>query len=295
VRATFRVEDDLPSHLAQGVFVPGKSYAAWIRFSNGNGDPNRSDAKGDSRGMAIKLLGVPGEKILPDEKDEQTQDFVMIDHPVFVVDDPAHYLTMIARSASKSIWVRLLAPLAMGFRGALNFVAISTSTITSPLEARYWSVTAYQLGTGAQRVAIKFSARPAQPPTAKRPRQPGRDFLREVMGQQLSERAFTFDFLVQPRTSMAMSVERTTVEWPESAARFYKVATVTIPKQSFSSPAQDAFCESLSFTPWHALPEHRPLGGINRVRRVVYQEISRARHEMNGTPRREPTGDEVFA
>ena len=28
VQATFRVEDDLPPELAQGVFVPGKSYQA---------------------------------------------------------------------------------------------------------------------------------------------------------------------------------------------------------------------------------------------------------------------------
>jgi hypothetical protein len=31
VRAMFQVEKDLPPNLAQGVFVPGKSYLAWIR------------------------------------------------------------------------------------------------------------------------------------------------------------------------------------------------------------------------------------------------------------------------
>ena len=40
--------------------------------------------------------------------------------------------------------------------------------------------------------------------------------------------------------------------------------------------------------------EHRPLGGVNRTRRVVYEVISELRHGLNGTPRREPTGDEVF-
>ena len=65
VQATFRVEDDLPPQLAQGVFVPGKSYQAWIRFSNGASDATQPDAKGDARGMAIKLLNIPGEKICP--------------------------------------------------------------------------------------------------------------------------------------------------------------------------------------------------------------------------------------
>ena len=67
------------------------------------------------------------------------------------------------------------------------------------------------------------------------------------------------------------------------------VASITIPAQSFDSPEQDAFCENLSFTPWHCIDAHRPLGGINRVRRVVYEAISRLRHDLNAAPRREPT------
>jgi Catalase len=294
VRATFRVEEGLPPQLAQGVFVPGKSYAAWIRFSNGDGNPNRADAKGDSRGMAIKLLGVPGEKILPEEKDAQTQDFLMITHPVFIVDDAARYLALIERSGSRNPFVRALAPLTLGIRGALNALATTRATIASPLETRYWSTTAYRLGTGARKLAVKYSARPLLPPTATPPRDPGPDFLRGVMAQQLAEREFGFDFLVQPRSSSELSVERSTVEWAEGEAPFHKVATISIPRQTFSSTAQDVFCENLSFTPWHSLPEHRPLGSINRVRRVVYEEISRARHRMNGVPRPEPEGNETF-
>lgn len=85
-----------------------------------------------------------------------------------------------------------------------------------------------------------------------------------------------------------MSVESTVVEWDERVAPFFKVATIEVPKQTFATAERDAFGENLSFTPWHALPEHRPLGGVNRVRRTVYEEISRFRHEQNGTPRVEP-------
>jgi hypothetical protein len=49
------------------------------------------------------------------------------------------------------------------------------------------------------------------------------------------------------------------------------------------------FCENLSYTPWHALPEHEPLGSINRARRAIYTAISKARHEINGARRAEPT------
>ena len=89
-----------------------------------------------------------------------------------------------------------------------------------------------------------------------------------------------------------MKVEDSKTEWKESEAPFIKVATITIPKQTFDSEAQMAFCENLSFTPWHSLPEHRPLGGVNRVRRTVYESISKRRHDLNQAPRKEPAGDE---
>ncbi|MDQ9758332.1 hypothetical protein RFZ45_05205, partial [Acinetobacter baumannii] len=63
---------------------------------------------------------------------------------------------------------------------------------------------------------------------------------------------------------------------------------IHIPKQSFDTPEQNQFCENLSFTPWHALPEHKPLGAINRMRKIIYENISRVRHDINSAPRQEP-------
>ena len=61
-----------------------------------------------------------------------------------------------------------------------------------------------------------------------------------------------------------------------------------IPSQTFDTPARMTFCENLSYTPWHSLPDHRPLGGINRARKVVYEAISKVRHDCNAVPRQEP-------
>ena len=77
-------------------------------------------------------------------------------------------------------------------------------------------------------------------------------------------------------------------EWKESDAPFYQVATLIIPRQRFDTPEQNQFCENLSYSPWHALPEHRPLGGTNRVRKIIYDRISQVRHDMNDTPVQEP-------
>ena len=59
VQAEFHIVDTLPPTLSKGMFVPGKTYQAWIRFSNGSGDPTHADIKRDARGMAIKVLGAP--------------------------------------------------------------------------------------------------------------------------------------------------------------------------------------------------------------------------------------------
>jgi catalase len=295
VSAIFTVEADVPEALAQGVFIPGRSYKSWIRFSNGNADPERPDVKGDARGMAIKLMGVPGAKLLPSERTALTQDFIMINHPVFFIDDPGDYLTLVKRGSSKNPLVKLLAPFALGLKGVKIARTISKKQIENPLYTRYFSMVPYRLGDDARKQAIKFSARPCVGhPNNNIPKDPGANYLRTAIANTLSNGDACFEFLVQPRRSEAMKVEDSKTEWLESEAPFIKVATIRIPKQVFDTPEQNEFCENLSFTPWHSLPEHRPLGGVNRVRRTVYEATSKLRHEMNRAQRTEPTGDEIF-
>ena len=86
-----------------------------------------------------------------------------------------------------------------------------------------------------------------------------------------------------------MPVEDSLVEWTEADSPFRRVALIRIPKQDISAPENLKIAEQLSFTPWHALPEHRPLGSINRARRVIYEAVSKFRHTSNHSPRREPT------
>lgn len=169
---------------------------------------------------------------------------------------------------------------------------IVSSTITSPLEARYWSTTAYRLGSGDEKHAVKYSAVPRRP-AGPTPKKPTPDYLRERLTQQLAEGDAVFDFMVQPRASADMSVKRAMVEWKEEEAPLFKVATIHIPQQDIASPELDELGEQLSFTPWHALPEHRPLGVVNRVRRAVYEEGSRLRHRLNGVPHEEPTSAQL--
>jgi len=288
VRAEFHVSKSLPKNLAKGIFVPDKTYSAWIRFSNASGDATQADDKKDARGMAIKILGVSGKKILENDDQAMTQDFIMINHPVFFVDEPHRYLAFIEDMNSKSTLKKLHVPFALGFQGTINALRASNSKISNPLQARYWSMVPYQLGLGTDRQAVKYSARPCSPHLDQIPNKPSPNFLREALQNTLHKNDACMEFLIQPRTSNKMLIEDSMTEWQETQAPFYQVATIHIPQQIFETPEQNQFCENLSFTPWHSLPEHRPLGAINRLRKVIYENISLIRHEMNSTPRKEP-------
>ncbi len=299
VLADFQVNKTLQNEHQQGIFQPGASYKAWIRFSNGDSDATREDKEGDGRGMAIKLMGVSGEKLLPDES--HTQDFVMINHPVFFINDPQKYLSLIESLSSSNMLARLSAPFALGIEGSIIAAKINGKKIRNPLYTRYWSMVPYQLGAGSNRSAMKYSAKPCNQldntPQSDQLQDP--NYLRTAMKNHLDTDAACFDFLIQTRDTRtaagsALSVEMATNEWEESAAPFFKVATITIPKQDFDKPEQHKFCENLSYTPWHSVFEHRPLGGVNRIRKVVYTSTANLRRSMNAVTPTEPAGNEVF-
>ncbi len=276
VRAEFRVLDGLPTHLRVGVFAETRSYPAWVRLSNGSETP-REDRRGDGRGLAVKLLDV-------EASPSGTQDFLLINHPSFFVRNAADYVAFQAAEPRWRFFVPGWNPFRFRWRELGIAGAIVRKRVTNPLDIRYWSMTPYLFGD----VACKFSVRPASP-NSRFTGTDGPDFLRRNLSRHLAEDSAAFDFLVQLRGDPdAMPIEDPTVTWDEDTSPFIPVARLTIPKQGFESQEQMAFCENLSFTPWHCVPAHRPLGGINRSRLAVYETISRLRHALNGTVREEP-------
>jgi hypothetical protein len=288
VEAEFRVNDSLPNDLAKGIFIPGRVYQAWIRFSNGSGNPDQSDDVDEARGMAIKVLAIPGEKILECDRNATTQDFIMINHPVFLTNDPRTYLSLVQKTSSNNLLTRLMIPFTLGLQGTRLAKELGHGKISNPLQVRYFSAVPYQLGIGTDRRVIKFSVKPSSPIVDPIPDNPGHDYLRDAIRATLQKSDVTMKFLVQPKTSDSMSVEDSMTEWDETEAPLYEVATIRILKQDLTAPEQNVFGENLSFNPWHSLPEHKPLGSINRMRKVVYERISRVRHDMNSVERREP-------
>ncbi len=277
VEAEFRILNNLPDSLRAGLFSTPGRYQAWIRFSNGSEQP-QDDSVGDARGMAIKLMEVG-------ESKSGTQDFIMINNPTLFVRDAADYVDFQAATANP---LRFFFPSFNPFRFRLRELLVArqikSKAVSNPLNIQYWSVTPFLFG----KVACKFSARPAGKAFSFNDRSTP-NFLRDNLAKSLADSEAIFDFCAQLQTQPSrMPIEDPRIEWRESQSTFIPVARITIPRQSFDAPERVAFCENISFTPWHGLDAHRPLGGINRVRRSVYEAISRLRHDLNGTPRSEP-------
>ena len=281
VKAEFIVEPNLPEAFRVGVFKEPRTYKALIRFSNSDGSI-KPDKRRDIRGMAIKLMNVPGEKLLKAEEHEQNQDFILISCPVFPAADVKKF-DEVVKAILGSAWAKL-----RFFVTNPRVVWILVKTMkkfANPLQIRYFSVTPYLFGTDV----VKYSATPLfiKPDTI--PVAPSDDYLRLAIANQLSSGEAVFDFSVQLQTDAeSMPIEDPRVEWPEPASPFHKVATIRIMQQDCDSHRQAMYGDNLSFTPWHALPEHRPLGGINRARKVIYEAISKLRHAHNREPRTEP-------
>lgn len=297
VRGTLVVAPELAEkpQLQIGLFKnPGQTFPVCIRFSNFSVE---DDAKGDLRGMAIKVFNVPGEKILENEKNAQTQDILLVDFPIFIVRNAKDYIDLfleIERTNSRNpipFFITGLNPLQWRWYELRIALSYRLKTVPSLFEAQYWSMTPYRLGSAV----VKLTAIPSVTNQRGRfwhrlgPR--SKNYLHEGMKYYLNERAASFDLCVQLQTDAdTMPIEDSTIPWNSP---FYKVATLTIPPQRFDSVEQTRFCENLSFTPWHSLPEHRPLGCINRTRKIVYEQISRLRNQLNGVEHKEPTLEEL--
>jgi hypothetical protein len=292
VCAEVSIRDDLLDHLRHGIFREPRIYPAWVRFAGpGPDSPPDIDDVG-VLSIGIKMMGVPGPKLLSDER--YTQDLLGITTPVFTTPDVsanAQLQAAIVRGLPLFYFINLRRPHLLD---AL-MQGLWSRTQCNPLAERYWSCVPYLLGEGQ---AMQYSVRPRAVACRHIPRLPLRppdNYLREAMVATLNEQDVEFDILLQLQTDAhRMPIENASVRWPERLSPPVPVATLRIPRQQFDSPEQLTFASRLSFNPWHCVPEHRPLGNQNRARRIVYQELSRLRQDMNSTPHEEPTGMERF-
>lgn len=281
----FIVEDNIPESLQVGVFTKTRTYPIWLRLSNGSTPEKRgklkSDLEPDVRGLAIKLLDVEGEKVLDDEK--YTQDFIFLNHPVFIAKDAQQFADL-GKAGSGNADPQLLESLAPVFA---ILQAINNKQVANPLLIQYWGTTPYKLGSHV----IKFSLKPHQEDQIPAVKPDSENYLREAVVKYLTQEAqeAKFDFLVQLFVDHQKTpIEDATQEWKEEDAPFIKLATIRIPSQKFDFEERKRLDEGLSFTPWHTLAEHEPIGSINLARKKIYSETVKFRHNYSEQRLREP-------
>ena len=162
----FRVLPNLPEELAQGLFEHDGVYSAVVRFSNAASQA-QPDAIPDGRGMAIKVLAVAGDVVVADEQRGQTQDFVMINHPVFFARNVKDYLRLeqVLVQADDSSLATLQGALTGGdwnplhwhWREMLAVARIAGQLPAHPASNTYFSMAPIRFG----KYVAKYRAKPA--------------------------------------------------------------------------------------------------------------------------------------
>lgn len=225
-----RVLSNLPEELAQGPFERAACYRAVVRFSNA-ASQTQADALPDGRGMGIKVFGVTGEMMSVEDQSGPTQDFLMINHPVFFSRNVKDFLRvehLLAEAKNGPLATAQQAltgsdwnPLNWHWREMLTLASIIGQLPTHPASNTYSSASPIRFG----KYIAKYRALPAGNRVDSYVDLIKRlgtqtDAMRLALEETLRTQEVLFEFQVQLRTSeQAMPIEDPTVEWPENESR----------------------------------------------------------------------------
>lgn len=265
------------------VFGQPQTFDAFVRFSNGTLTIGADDSS-PITGLAVKLVGVPGAKILESSRTAVTQDFLMVNLAALPTVNANDFIELTKVQEKGGL---ALAHYALTHpRIALRLVPLATRTTASVRTESYWAGGAYMHGD----IAVKYSAKPCAGTPAATPTT-GDNRLRAELAPHLASNGVCFDFFVQrQRDALKQPIEDTAVAWEPADTAPVKIGRLTIPPTTLGTAATNAVeaqCDALSFNPWNAAPEHRPLGHVNRSRKHAY-EASRQMRGAAPEPTRVP-------
>ena len=247
VRGEFTIHDNLPPQFRHGIYARPQTFRAWVRFS-GPGPyitPDIDDVGFMS--ISIKLMGVPGPKLMDEEK--HTLDMFGVSTPTFVTPDTKAN-AQLQRESLKNAQIYYFLNFHRPHILDMIMQGLFIKTQSSPFEAPYFSCVPYLLGEGQ---AMQYSVWPKskkRTPIPRLPFRPPDDYLRDAMVASLTEGDVELDFRLQLQTDPhLMPIENNAVLWPERLSPRVSVATLRLPKQKFDSRAQMEFAKKLSYNP----------------------------------------------
>ncbi len=271
-RAQLIVRADLPVEFRVGIFATARTYDACVRYSNG-GPKRANDHRRDVRGLAVKLLGVDGMKVIPGMESARTQDFLFIDAASFLFRTADDFIFFANAGLSPATLVpRMIGR--FGFFGAISLLRKLAASVSKPVVSmatlRLWTAVPTRFGA----YAAKFSLTPIASTVAVGPTK-GENPLRGDLIARLQAGPVRYQLGAQLfRDETTTPIEDPTIEWREEIAPFVPIAELVVLQQDLLSEEGaklEARIETLSFDPWHACEEFRPLGEIMRARSAAYR------------------------
>ncbi|HEY4158702.1 MAG TPA: hypothetical protein VGM29_11420, partial [Polyangiaceae bacterium] len=249
-----------------GLFAHEHSYPAYVRFSNG-ASRSQADKAPDARGFAVKLVGVPGKKLIGGLESELTQDLLFINDPALPFRTPEEFMRF-QRSAKDGPLVllpRLIANFGFGRALAILRGALKSPKVKSFATHAFHTGAPIAFGDTAAKLALFPGA------NAEAPEPGGDDSLRGDLLARLRAGSLSWTLRAQLFSDdQKTPIEDASVEW---SGPWLDLGVLTIPRQDPESTRGqeiDALVSRLSFDPWHAIEAHRPLGAIMRARGAVY-------------------------
>ncbi|MGI4756083.1 MAG: catalase family protein [Janthinobacterium lividum] len=312
---TLQALPNLPEELRQGLFATSEPHSVILRFSTNPGDM-LADTVSSPRGLALKVLNVAGEKVA-NHAGQPTQDFVCINTNVFTAPDPEGFLEQI-KQFDKGLEVsegvkHAVSATARAANAVLKAVHLPSATLEGigasavhPLGESFTTVAPLRYGDYVAKIGFAPSSENLKALVGKSI-DLGQDYnaLEEEIKRFFRHEDAVWDVKVQlalaePDTEEMdkdFPIEVANKVWPEDKSPWQTVATITVKAQDSYSDARQLFVdEQLSFSPWHALAAHQPLGGIMRSRLKAYEEAAKYRAQRNAREKVEPTSvDQVPA
>ena len=266
---------NVPEQARAGMFATPKKYPALVRFSNGAGR-RQADRTLDVRGIAVKVFGVDGKKVIPGMEDATTQDFLAIRTSSLPIKNAEEFMTIVRVSRPPALMpLRMLSSL--GVRRGAQIIKKALAGLRAPqaplAATSYFSALPIALGPCAVQYAFAARADAGAGPLP---------LARDTLGEDLAARLRTTPVVYELRVRFytdptATPIEDASVEW---SSPWVTVNTLTLPVQNPDSPHGQrvrAAVEELAFDPWHARADMRPLGNIMRARNVAYRASTKAR------------------
>jgi hypothetical protein len=301
LRGELHILDRLPPVLTQGLFASPATYPVVLRFSTMPGDI-LDDAVSTPRGLAVKVVGVKGER-LDGSQGDVTQDFVLVNGPAFAKPTAKSFaatLKLLAATTDRAEGLKkVVSSVTRGAEKLLESVGGQSATLaalggqpeTHLLGETYYSQVPILFGDYMAKIAVA----PVSSELLKLVKLPldfrgDRDALRSAVLNFFAVHDAQWELRVQLCTNLQeMPIEDAAKVWPEDQSPYLAVARINVPAQLAWSEARSlAVDDGMAFSPWHGLAAHRPLGSVNRVRRAVYAATARFRAQSNGRVIEEP-------